>query len=155
MNTYLWLGIFVASLVIEGMTSMLIAVWFAPSALICMLLAYLNVHAGVQIGIFFGLSAVLMLLFYKKLRDNIHNKSEKTNTDALMGKIAVVEDDIKQGAVGRVKVGGISWSAYCPGYKDTVYAGEYVKILSIDGVKLCCEKTASETHESVIFETKA
>ncbi len=154
MEIYAWLIVFAAALFIEGATNALIAVWFAPSALLCMLLALMDVHIGVQISVFVILSVLLMLLFYKKLRDNIASKSEKTNIDALIGKTAVVEEDIEPLGVGRVKVGGISWSAYIAPDAKTVTKGEYVIIKEINGVKLLCEKIETPAEKSYVFSEK-
>jgi len=140
METYIWLAIAVISVIIEVTTSGLAAIWFAPAALISMVLAIFKVPVSVQIPVFIIVSGLLMLLFYKKIKDNIDKKTEKTNIDALIGKEAVAEENIFPRSVGRVKVGGISWSAYIKADTKPVMKGEYVKILAIDGVKLEVEK---------------
>ena len=133
---YVWLTVLIIAVAAEAATSALIAIWFAPPAVLCMILSLVGVPMAVQIPVFLLLSMALCLLFYRKLKDNMAKKSEKTNIDALIGKTAVVEEDIMPLSVGRVKVGGMSWSAYCEG--DGVFAkkGEYVKIQAINGVKL-------------------
>ena len=148
---YVWLAVLVFSIVAEAASSALIAIWFAPSALVCIALAYFGVPLGAQITVFILLSAVLMLLFYKKLKDNIANKTEKTNLDALIGATGVVEEDISPLAVGRVKVGGISWSAYCREGQRTVKRGEYVRIDEINGVKLLCSPVETPKEQSYVF----
>ena len=140
MQIYAWLAVVALAVITEASTNALIAIWFAPSALVCMLLSALNVGIGIQIPIFIILSGVFMLLFYKKLRDNIASKSEKTNLDALIGKMAIVEEDIEPFGVGRVKAGGISWSAYSEYESETIKKGEHVTVKEINGVKLLCEK---------------
>ncbi len=138
------------------MTAGLTAIWFAPAALISMLLALFNFTAGIQISAFIIISGLLMLVFYKKIKDNIEKKSEKTNLDAIIGKEALVEEDIEERGIGRVKVGGISWAAYTETGTGTVRKGEYVKITAIDGVKLLCKKTSepqkTEKTENLISE---
>lgn len=81
-----------------------------------------------------------MILFYKKLRDLIDVKTEKTGIDALIGKEAVAEEDINYLKPGRVMVNGMSWSAYIKKDDDEIKKGEVVTVLSIDGVKLYCRK---------------
>lgn len=154
MEIYAWLIVFALTIFLESSTNALIAIWFAPSAIVCMLLSLFNVHIGAQISVFIILSVILMLLFYKKLRDNIAAKSEKTNLDALIGKTAVVEEDIEPLGVGRVKVGGISWSAYIAPDAQTVTKGEYVIIKEINGVKLLCEKIENPAEKSYVFSQK-
>ena len=145
MEIYAWLIIFVLAILTEASTNALIAIWFAPSALVCMLMSILNIGISIQISAFIIFSLALMLLFYKKLRDNIALKSEKTNLDALIGKTAIVEEDIEPFSVGRVKVGGISWSAYSEYENETLKKGDHVTIKEINGVKVLCEKMKVES----------
>ena len=140
MNTYIWLAIMIASIVVEVTTAGLVAVWFAAAAFVSMVLSIMGTHVGVQISAFIALSVLLIILFYKKLKDNIAQQSEKTNVDALIGKEGIAEEDIEEMNNGRVKVNGMSWSAYISKGAPVIKKGERVKILSIDGVKLLCEK---------------
>lgn len=144
MEAYIWLGIAIVSLIIEVATSGLATIWFVPSALISMVLAFMNIPVAVQIAVFIVLSVLMIILFYRKLKENIEKKSEKTNIDALIGKEAVAEEDISFRSMGRVKVGGMSWSAYIEKDSETINKGDFVKILSIDGVKLRIEKVKTE-----------
>lgn len=137
-NLAIWVGVLILALVAEGATAGLVAIWFMPSALLCIALELLGVHnLFLQIAVFFIASGVLFALFYKKMRDYLTVKGEKTNVDALIGKVATVEEDIPEGEVGRVKVGGQSWSALCRAERDVI-AGEKVEILSLEGIKLVC-----------------
>ena len=144
MEIYIWLGIAIASLILEVATSGLATIWFVPSALVSMVLALFKVPVSIQIASFIVLSALMIVLFYKKLKENIEKKSEKTNIYALIGKEAVAEEDISYRSMGRVKVGGMSWSAYIEKDSAEISKGDFVKILSIDGVKLKVEKLKAE-----------
>lgn len=154
MEVYIWLGVIVLSIIVEASTTALIAIWFAPAALVCAILALAKVNIWVQLGVFVVISVLLMLLFYKKLRDNIDAKSEKTNIDALIGKTGVVEEDISPLVVGRVKIGGMSWSAYCKDGTRDIKKGEYVKVDEVNGVKLLCSPQETPKDESYIFADK-
>ncbi len=149
MNLYawIWLAVVVLSVVFEASTSTLIAIWFAPSAILCIILAVLGVPLPVQITVFVVLSGLLMILFYRKLKTHIASKSEKTNLDAIIGKTGIVEEDIKPDFPGRVKVNSISWSAYVKDDGEEIKKGEKVKILSINGVKLLCEKEKQQSQQ--------
>ena len=137
---YIYSAIIILSLIIEASTSILVAIWFIPGALSGILLSLLNVNIPTQIVVFFVVSFTLMVLFYKKLRDIIASKTEKTNIDALIGKEAVAEEDISYLKPGRVKVNGMSWSAYIKKGDEEIKKNDTVRILSIDGVKLLCQK---------------
>ncbi|MBQ7399406.1 MAG: NfeD family protein [Clostridia bacterium] len=146
MEIYIWLGIAIISVLVEISTAGLAAIWFAPAALLSMLLAIFNVPVSVQIPVFIIVSGLLMLIFYKKIKENIEKVSEKTNIDALIGKEGVAEEDILPRSIGRVKVGGISWAAYIRNDSLPVKKGEFVKIIAIDGVKLEVEKIETKAE---------
>ncbi len=132
-----WAIILVASIVIECMTTALVSIWFVPSAAVCIVLGLFNVTIYIQIAVFVVLTALLVFLLRNKIKANFSKNSTKTNVDSLIGKTAVVEEEIPEGAVGRIKVGGMSWAAFSK-EKRAVLAGEKVKILEVSGVKLCC-----------------
>ena len=79
MWTYLWLGIFVMSLVFEFLTTDLLSVWFAGGALVSMVLSICGVAWYIQVAVFFILSFVLLFCF-RKIALKVFNKEEsKTN----------------------------------------------------------------------------
>ena len=143
LELYAYLAIIIASLIIEASTATLVAIWFIPGAIAGAVLSILGASLTLQIVTFFSVSLVLMLLLYKKLRDIIAVKNEKTGIDALIGKEAVAEEDIDYLSPGRVKVNGMSWSAYIEKDDEPIKKGELVTVSSINGVKLYCTKTPS------------
>ena len=136
----------------EASTSTLVAIWFIPGAITGMILSLLNVGTTVQIVAFFAVSLVLMLLFYKKLRDIIEVKTEKTGIDALIGSEAIAEEDISYLKTGRVKVKGMSWSAYINKGDEEIKKGDCVTVLSVDGVKLYCKKQPEQAQIQMTYE---
>lgn len=140
---FVWAAVLVCSLAVELFTYALVAIWFAPSALVCMLLAALKLPVGIQITTFIVLSALFLIFIAQKLRDNIRNKSEKTNLDAIIGSLGIVETEILPDSIGRVKVKSQSWSAISQN-NEKIEQGAHVRILKIEGVKLICEKTDAE-----------
>lgn len=134
----IWATILVISVLVECCTTALVSIWFAPAALACILLDLFGVHnIYIQLAVFVVLTALLVFLLRNKIKESFKTASAKTNVDSLIGKTAVVEEDILDGGVGRVKVGGMSWAAYTED-ECNILAGEKVKILEISGVKLYC-----------------
>lgn len=133
---YIWFGIMILALVAEALTVQMVAIWFAPSALLALIANLLGAPLWLQITVFILFSAFCVTVLYGKLRKNISNTCEKTNIDAIIGAEAVVEEDIDEGGYGRVKIKGVSWKAQS---EVPVSSGEKVKIASIDGVTLKCE----------------
>ena len=140
MEYYIYSAIILFSLIIEASTTSLVAIWFIPSSLVCMVLNALGVNVPVQIIVFFVLSGILMMLFYKKLSNIIRTKTEKTGIDTIIGKTAVAEEDISYLNAGRVKVDGMSWKAYIEKDFEEIKKGDTVTVLSVSGVKLLCKK---------------
>lgn len=76
---------------------------------------------------------VVLKLFYNK------SKEVATNVDALIGRQAVVTEEIKPVVGGRVKVDGDDWKAVTADGKS-VEAGKIVRILKLDSVILTVEE---------------
>lgn len=92
-----------------------------------------------------------MLLFYKKLRDHIQLKTEKTNLDAVISSEAIVEEDIFPHKPGRVKIGSISWSAFISNDSEPLYKDDICRVIKIEGVKVLVEKVTvkEDTKEKI------
>lgn len=88
--------------------------------------------------------AVVTLLAFVLVRPVIlklfHSKSKEvlTNVDALIGKQAIVSEEIKPVVGGRVKVDGDDWKAVTADGRP-VEAGKVVRILKVDSVILTVE----------------
>lgn len=138
---YVWLGVLVFSIILEVITAGLISIWFVPSALISMVLAVFKVDYYLQITVFLGLSIILLVFSRTIWKKYITIKPvEPTNADALIGKIAIVTELIDNvNSIGEIKVNSQTWSARSSN-GAIIDVGEKVKVLSIEGVKLICEK---------------
>ncbi len=138
---YFWLAILIIAIVAEVMTAGLVSIWFVPAALVAMVLAFFSVPLYLQIVVFLGLSLILIILsrtLWKKY--TAVKPLEVTNTDALIGKSAIVTERIDNiNALGEIKVNGQRWSAKSADGGD-IEVGTAVKVLSIEGVKIICEK---------------
>ena len=143
--TYIWLGIIILAIIAEAATVQMVAIWFAPAALVSLISLYLGAPVWLQVALFLITAALCIAFLYRKLKKNISKGYTKTNIDAVIGSKAVAEVDIPGGGIGRVKVRGISWQA-CS--EVDVQKGDTVKVLSVDGVTLICEPLADkETAE--------
>ena len=136
---YVWLGVMIAAIILEVVTpGALISIWFAPAALITMLLAIFNVPVFVQIPVFIVLSVIFILLLRPLVAKRIVTP---TNVDAIIGSRAVVVERIENIAgCGLVKVGATSWSARALS-DDEIYEPDTVlTVVAVEGVKLICKK---------------
>ncbi len=133
----MWLIVAVLAVIAEACTAQLVAIWFAPAALVALVASWCGMPVVGQVILFVAVSALLIVFLYRKLRRNIADKCEKTNLDALVGAKAKVEEAIPADGYGRVKIRGVSWKAYC---KEAADVGETLNVESIDGVTLICRK---------------
>lgn len=132
---YVWFGVAVILGLIEAFTVNLVSIWFVISSLLAMIVSIFYDNIFVEIFIFVVVGIILMP-FTKKIYNKI-KKNEKTNIDRIVGMKGIVTEAITVGNIGEVKVDGKKWSAYS---SSDISKGEFVRILSIDSVKLKVEK---------------
>ena len=133
---YFWLILAIGAGIIEMLTPQLVSIWFCIGALLSMGCAALSAEIWLQVVVFIISSVALIFLTRPLYKKYIMPKVTATNSDALIGKIAIVTEDIdNDSAVGLVKVSGQVWSALSQNGinipKDTK-----VVIKDIQGVKL-------------------
>ncbi len=142
----IWIIVLIVCIVIEAATTALVTIWFIPASLIALIFEALNLSLGWQI-ISFVVSGLILLLTTKPLFEKLLKSAPKelTNVDALIGKRAIVVEEIDNiGENGAVKIEGKIWSARNFADSAKISAGEIVVIKAVSGVKLMCEKNNNE-----------
>lgn len=141
--TVIWASMFIAALVIEAQTAELVAIWFVPGILVALIMSFFETGALSQIIVFAVTSAILLILAFTVFRKKIlkNHGSEPTDTDILIGKDAIVTEDISNQLMkGAVKIDGKEWSARMTLDSETATVGEFVTVERISGVKLICKR---------------
>ena len=134
---WMWLGIIIFTLLLEFLTSDMVAIWFTFAALPSFILALLKINEVVQI-ITFVVIALVLLFITRPLAVKYFKTNEiKSNVDAIVGQTGVVVKTITPDTVGRVKLRTSDWSAIS---KETIEVNEHVRVLDVEGVKLIVEK---------------
>ena len=133
----LWLVITIILSIIEAATVNLVTIWFIASALVSLLLAFLDVPVIVQVAVFVILGSVLLVLTRKPLENLLRKTKQKTNSDRVLDMTGIVTEEISEDNPGEVKVDGKKWTAIS---KQSIKKGSKVKILKIEGVKLIVEE---------------
>lgn len=133
---YVWLGLMVLFLFLEGASVAVVSVWFAIGALAAMITAWLGGELWLQIVLFAVVSGVMLALLRPVLKRFFTPKIEKTNVDSVIGAVGLVTEEIDNlTAQGRVKIGGMYWSA-----RSTTGAGlsvdTKIKVDRVEGVKV-------------------
>ena len=136
---WVWFGVAVICAVIEGLTLGLTTIWFALSAVLMIFISLLQPPFYAQC-VLFALVALLLLFFTRPLALKfLHTKREKTNADSLIGKKALVLQNITEWEKGQVKINGIVWTAASV-EGAVIPAGDECVIEKIEGVTLIVKK---------------
>lgn len=135
-----WFLLTITFLLIEIVTPHLVTLWFAIGALNSLIAASYGLDLKKQIVLFLLVSCILLFSLRPIYKKYIKTKKIRTNVDALIGNIGLVTVDIcNEESIGLVKINGQIWSAKSNNGKE-ILAGNKVKILKIEGVKLIVEK---------------
>jgi len=126
----IWLAAAVILLVLEVLSQ---AVWSFCLAIGCLVAAALSVFSSslaLQV-ICVGVAAVAAwLLLAPIVRKWEHRRSGKavTGMDALIGRQAVVVDEIRPGELGRARIDGDCWQVQAPGATHAIAGGSEVTV---------------------------
>lgn len=133
----MWLTAGLGLLVLELVTpSGFFVMFFGLGALTIGVLASLNVAGPewLQWLLFPVLSVVYLLLFRKQLEARIH-PPPRPEVDSLVGNVAIPQERLLPGQVGRVEVRGSAWSARNE-TSSPIEPGQRCRVVSIDGLML-------------------
>ena len=140
-----WLALFVILLIIEIITVGLTTIWFAGGALVATVASGLGASQAVQWILFFAVS-VILLIFTRPVAMKYFNKETiQTNANSLIGKKAVVIQDIDNLAqTGQVRINDIEWTARTADDSQKIGKGAVVLIEEIRGVKLIVKQNKED-----------
>jgi membrane protein implicated in regulation of membrane protease activity len=145
---WLWLGAVVVFGVVEALTTGLVSIWFVVGAAAALFAALADAAVVTQLVVFAVVSAVALAVTRPLVKKMVRKKAEPTNADRVLGELGQVTETIDNvRSTGAVYVDGKTWTARSAG-NEVIPAGERVRILSIEGVKLLVEP--SEKLEGVI-----
>lgn len=132
-----WLLLAALFIVIEIVSLGLTTIWFAGGAFVAAIVAALGAGLVIQV-LCFIIVTVLLLVFTRPVAVKyLDSKTERTNSEALIGQNAVVIEEINNAqGTGRAKVGGMEWTARSGSDDVLIPEGRTVRILEIQGVKL-------------------
>ena len=135
----LWFVIVIVAAMIEMNTMDLTSIWFSVGALVAFILALIGVNAGWQVAAFLIVSLILVASVRPVAKNYFKTNAISTNSDRLIGKVAVCTKEIPVGDRGEVKIDGKYWLAVTSGDRD-IAVDERVEVLAIEGVKLIVDK---------------
>ena len=137
--TVVWIVAIVVLLIVEGLTSGLVTIWFAIGALAGLICQLVGAPLWLQLTVFLVVSFVTLVLTRPLAQKHLNSKTQPTNADRLLGKECIVTEAIDNVAgTGAVTVGGQVWTARS--VSDAVIPNETRAVVRrIEGVKLIVE----------------
>ena len=137
-----WVVTCVICFVIEEVTLGLTTIWFSAGAIVALVAASAGLDFFTQFVIFLVVSLVLLIFTRKIFIKKLKTGNTKTNVDALIGRKAVLTEDITAFSVGAVKINGKYWSAVCEDRSSELKAGTEIEVTGIEGVKVIVKKSS-------------
>ena len=142
MEAFIWLGLLLLFLAIEGGTVSLVSIWFAGGALVALIVSLFCPIFWVQAVVFFAVSCVLLLSLRPITRKYLTPRLTKTNVDSVIGSVGKVTQTIDNvNAKGQVKLGAMEWTARSVS-GESIPEGALVRVVRIEGVKAMVEPAA-------------
>ena len=132
---WFWLSIAVLFTVIEVCSFGLTTIWFALGGIIMIFVSFLPIPFPWQILIFLVISTLLLIFTRPIAIKKLKVGKEKTNTDEIIGKTALVVKEITKFEKGEVKIKGIVWAAETAN-GENISVGTECIIESVHGVTL-------------------
>ena len=86
-------------------------------------------------GLLFTVLSVMYLLIFRDRLQNRFQMPPAPNVDSLIGMLAVANEALAPGSVGRVELRGSAWSARNVG-QATLAPGQRCKVVTVDGLLL-------------------
>lgn len=131
-----WLIVAFILAVIEAFSLGLTTIWFAGGAVVAVVAALLGASVPVQVVLFVVVSIVLLVLTRPWAIRHFKKNLESTNIDAVIGKEALVTQDISPFSAGEARLNGLTWVALATDKNRTISAGTAVRVDAVEGVKL-------------------
>jgi len=135
----IWAVLIILAALVEMNTMDLTSIWFSVGALIALILAVAGAAVWLQAAAFLSVTVILILLVRPITKRYLKTNVINTNTDRLVGKVAICTKYIPAGERGEVKIDGKYWMAVTTSEED-IEVDEKVEVLAIEGVKLVVDR---------------
>lgn len=138
---WVWLGIIIATILIEFITMELVSMWFTVGAIIPFILSTTNkIGWEIQVSIFVVVTILLIVFLRKSAKKWLIKATEKTNIDEIIGKKYRLLEKTDFETVGSIKIHDVIWSVVEENQK-TIESGEIVEVVKVQGNKLVVKKS--------------
>ncbi len=134
---YIWLGVFILTIIIEACTFELVSVWFSIASVFCIIFSFIpGLPFYGEIIIFVGVSALCLLLLRPVANKALKRKISKSNIDEIIGKKGIIIKETSSLNKGEVKINDTIWTSLPYNENIVIKEGEIVEVVAISGNKL-------------------
>lgn len=139
---WVWLAIFLFTIVIEALSQDLIAIWFSLGALVSLVLSVIpGLPWYVELIVFAFVSLFVMGFTRPLAKKLLLNATRYTNIDEYIGKRVTVLKEVSKFENGEIKLNGIIYSAsLLEEATESISVGEIVEIVTFKGNKVVVRK---------------
>lgn len=142
---YVWLGIFVVSLIIEFLTLELVSIWISVGALSGLILALLGVGLEWQIVVAVILTLACILGLRRFCVKFLLKGKEKTNMDIYIGKKEKLKVGMDAEGGGSIVLNGVSWGVKSEN-GELIKEGSLVEIVRLEGNKFVVRRVRPDKN---------
>lgn len=140
MEFLFWIAIIFISFAAEVMTAQLVSIWFMVGGILALITSLFTPSLPMQMIVFMLVSLFMIILVRPFIKNILKFKIQETNSDRLIGKIAIVTENINNKiGEGAVSIEGMIWTARSRD-GDLIDINESVQVDAISGVKLIVHK---------------
>lgn len=138
----IWISVAALLLIIEVFTQMFWTLCLAIGCIGALCGNLLGVGTAWELIILAAISFVayaLLAPFFQRWHERQLKKegrTDRTGMDALLGRRAVVTQEIKPGEIGRARIDGDNWQVVAPGVSESVRKGAEVVVEGYDSIIL-------------------
>lgn len=139
----LWGILIIASIIIELVTDEITIIWGTVGAVFALIAAIFNLPIWLQIIIFIVSTIGFILIFRPIIKKHRKKEVIHTNADRIIGMVAIVVEEFKNGEVGKAVVNGQTWRAFSQS-NEIFFEGEKVQVEGLSGTKIIVSKINNE-----------
>lgn len=140
---WIWIAVFVATLIIEAVTNELVSIWFTVGSIGPMICCWFA-PIWVQFLVFVILSGIALFVTRPILKRYFKKNAEPTNIDGFIGKKFKLIKEITEFEPGLVKINGIEYTAKVDKYTADILKDTVVEITALDGNKVIVKEIEEE-----------
>lgn len=142
---WVWLAIFIVTLIVEACTQDLVSIWFSLGSIVSVVLSLINpIPYWVEIIVFVGVSIIALIATRPIVKKMFKNQIRATNADEFIGREVIVLSSITKDLFGEIKINDVIYNAILADGEEEIKELEHCIIVGIKGNKFIVKKSRKE-----------